>query len=128
MNNMYYPNTPQTGEQSWYNQPMTPMFSAFNSMNTNVYKVTSLEEAIMKSNMRPSETVYFNQSKDEFYTVRVDVNGNKTWQTFVYMLPNTTSNTQISKSDFDALVERVLALEGKNLPKKEGVDDVQSNG
>lgn len=106
MNNMYYPNAPQSGTQNWYNP------NDF-GMNTNVYKVTSLDEAIMRSNMRPSETVYFNQSKNEFYNVRVDVNGNKTWQTFVYTVPGTNDPTQISREEFDTLVAKVAALEGK---------------
>ncbi len=95
----------------------------FNS--TNVYKVTSLDEAIMRSNTRQSETVYFNQSKNEFYNVRVDMNGNKSWQTFIYMIPNAEEQRYISKTDFDTLVARIEALERKGM---EVVNNGQSNG
>lgn len=127
MNNMYPMDPPMFGTQNWYsNAPAHSQYDGFG--NTNVYKVTSLEEAIMKSNMRPSETVYFHQTKNEFYNVRVDVNGNKTWQTFVYNMPNSTENIQISKSDFDALVARVAVLEGKNVIDKEDSNYAQPNG
>lgn len=123
MNNMGYPNIPMSGAQNWYTQPQYDGFG-----NTNVYKVTSLEEAIMKSNMRPSETVYFHQTKNEFYNVRVDVNGNKVWQTFTYSTPDSTGNAQIIRSDFDALAARVKALEDIYIVNKEGSDNAQSNG
>ena len=82
----------------------------------------------MKSNMRPSETVYFHQTKNEFYNVRVDVNGNKAWQTFTYGTPDTTGGAQIIKSDFDALVARVKALEDVYIVGKEDSNNAQSNG
>jgi hypothetical protein len=107
-----------TGMQNLYSQSQYDGFG-----NTNVYKVTSLEEAIMKSNIRPSETVYFHQTKNEFYNVRVDINGNKTWQTFTYEVPNSIENTQISKTDFEALVTRIVALENKILNEKESTDN-----
>lgn len=124
MNNTYYSNVPPYGMQNWYTPMSQPSPNQDIGGNVNVYKVTSLEEAIMKSNMRPSETVYFHQTKNEFYNVRVDINGNKTWQTFVYNIPNSTENVQISKSDFDALVARVAVLEGV----KEVSDNAQPNG
>lgn len=103
MNN--FSSTPSAGAQSWYNDF---------GMNTNVYKVTSLEEAIMRSNMRPSETIYFHQSKNEFYNVRVDVNGNKTWQTFTYNVMGSSEPSVISREEFDKLVARVNALDVKS--------------
>lgn len=124
MNNNY----PMNGAQNWY-APMSttqPQYDGFG--NTNVYKVTSLEEAIMKSNMRPSETVYFHQTKNEFYNVRVDVNGNKSWQTFTYNIPNPVENTSVSKADFDALAARIAVLEGKLVADKEVTNNVEPNG
>lgn len=123
MNNNY----PENGAQNWY-APMPAQYQYDGFGNTNVYKVISLEEAIMKSNMRPSETVYFHQTKNEFYNVRVDVNGNKTWQTFVYNVPNTVENASISKADFDALAARIAALEGKLVADKEVPNNVEPNG
>lgn len=83
------------------------------SMNTNVLKVTSLDEAIMKTNARNSEMVYFNQGKDEFYCIRVDMNGNKTWQVFTYSTPNINANLPVMRADYDALVARLDSLEAK---------------
>jgi hypothetical protein len=95
---------------NWYN---TGTSVPPQSMNTNVYKVTSLDEAIMKTNARNSEMVYFNQGKDEFYCIRVDMNGNKTWQIFTYTIPNNNVNVPVMKSEYDALVARFNALEAK---------------
>lgn len=96
----------------WYNAG-TSGASIQQSANTNVYKVTSLDEAIMKTNTRNSEMVWFNQSKDEFYCVRVDMNGNKSWQIFNYTIHTTNYNMPVMKSDYDALVARLEALEAK---------------
>ena len=115
MNNMGY-NAPMSGMQNWYGQSQYDGYS-----NTNVYKVTSLEEAIMKSNMRPSETVYFHQTKSEFYNVRVDINGNKTWQTFTYSMPDSGNNTSVSRNEFDSLMTRIMLLETHVLGSKEEV-------
>lgn len=124
MNNLNnWSNVPTAGAQSWY-QP-----SYQNEPNTNVYKVTSLEEAIMRSNVRPSETVYFHQSKNEFYNVRVDINGNKTWQTFFYGQDNgntgVASSPSVTKEMYDEIIARISALEGKH---KEVSENAQSNG
>ena len=123
MNNRYPMNTSMSGTQNWYASPsvMQPQYDGFG--DTNVYKVTSLEEAIMKSNMRPSDTVYFHQTKNEFYNVRVDINGNKSWQTFIYNMPNAVENAPVSRADFDALIARVTVLEGKNTSETEGTDN-----
>ena len=91
-------------------------------MNTNVLRVTSLDEAIMKNNARGSEMVYFNQGKDEFYNIRVDANGNKTWQVFTYSIPNPNVNMPVSRADFDALVVRFDALENKLKETKHELD------
>ena len=101
----------------WNSQPANPWYGNSsipqNTVNTNVYRVTSLEEAIMKTNARGGEMVYFNQSKDEFYNVRVDMNGNKTWQTFVYSVPNPNVNVPVNRADFDNIVSRLEAIESK---------------
>ena len=96
----------------------TPVFNTQNSRfdnfcNTNVFKVTSLDEAIMRTNTRPSDMVYFNQGKDEFYNVRVDMNGNKSWQTFAFTVPNNNEDLPVRKSDLAAFDERLKALEDK---------------
>lgn len=113
MNDMYFQGLPQSGSQSW----QSPAGYNYQQMNSGspVCKVASLEEAIFKSNLRPSENLFFHQTKPEFYNVRVDLNGNKTWQTFNYHVANTQVVEEnvgsISKADFDSLVERVRILE-----------------
>lgn len=97
---------------NWYNTGSSNA-SIQQTANTNVYKVTSLDEAIMKTNVRNSEMVWFNQGKDEFYCVRVDINGNKSWQIFTYSMPNVNANIPVMKSDYDVLVSRLEALEAK---------------
>ena len=96
----------------------------YSPMNTNVIRVTSLDEAIMLTNKRPSEMVYFNQDRDEFYNVRVDYDGRKSWATFPYSLPNPDLNTPASRADIAMLTERIVALEAKI----GGTVDAESNG
>ena len=110
---------PSSGSQNWYAQtPFDYTNGVSGNVITNVLKVTSLEEAIMKSNSRPSENVFFNQSKSEFYNVRVDVNGNKSWQTFTYAVAGSETTHDVPKEMFDNLVARIEAIENK---LKEGV-------
>ena len=113
-NNNYDPYGMSYAPANWTN-PVNNVPNMFNgnSQNTNVLRVTSLEEAIMKTNARGGEMVYFNQSKDEFYNVRVDMNGNKSWQVFTYTIPNPNANVPVNKADFDALVARFDAFEAK---------------
>ena len=87
-------------------------YSSYN-INTNVIRVTSLEEAVMQTTRRPSDMVYFNQDKDEFYNVKVDVDGRKTWATFQYTLPNPDATIPVTKADFTLLVNRIEELERK---------------
>lgn len=96
-----------------------------NGPSTNVIKVTSLEEAIMQSVTRSSETVYFHQEKPEFYNVRVDINGIKSWQTFKYSVPGTAPIEPVSKEMYDALEARISALENIT---KEASENAKSNG
>lgn len=91
-------------------------YGSLNRMNSNVIRVTSLEEAIMKSNSWDSEMVYFHQDKNEFYTVRVDANGNKSWQTFSYSMPTNTAAVPVTREEYEALAARVAALEPKEVP------------
>ena len=63
--------------------------------------------------------------------MRVDVNGNKSWQTFTYNVPNAVENAPISKAEFDALVSRIATLEGKligDYAPKEVSNNVEPNG
>ena len=89
------------------------MGSYGNAPMTNVIKVTSLDEAIVQTNRRPSDMVYFNQDKDEFYNVKVDYDGRKSWATFTYTVPNPDANAPASKAEVSALAERISAMESK---------------
>lgn len=114
-NNNYYDPYGQNPNSVNWNNTVVPPSSMFNTMpqNTNVLRVPSLDEAIMKTNTRGSEMVYFHQTKDEFYVVRVDVNGNKSWQTFPYTAPNANVNAPVNRAEFDALAAKLAELESK---------------
>ena len=88
-------------------------YTGYSPMATNVIKVTSLDEAIMQTTRRPSDIIYFNQDKDEFYNVKIDYNGRKTWATFTFALPNPDENAPVTRADFMALVAKVTDLEAK---------------
>lgn len=112
-NNNYDPYGMAPAPNNWNNTGTSNRaFDSF-SQNTNVFRVTSLDEAIMKTNARGSEVVYFHQTKDEFYVVRVDVNGNKFWQTFPYSVPNANVNAPVNRAEFDALAAKLAELETK---------------
>ena len=100
------------------------MFNSYSPMNTNVARVTSLDEAIMQTTRRPSDMVYFNQDKDEFYNVKIDHDGRKTWATFTYTLPNPDANIPASRAEVMAIASRLEALEAK----LGGAENAEPNG
>lgn len=108
--------------QNWGNI-YQPQFS------TNIVYVTSPEEALMRSNQRNSDNVYFNQDKAEFYRVKVDTEGRKMWQSFSYNMPDPDATAPAFKSDLTGIMERIARLEAllKNTGKTE-VENVESNG
>ena len=120
MRNNYFNSTNPYDNSSMYG--VTP--NTYSPMTTNVIRVTSLDEAIMRTTKCPSDMVYFNQDKDEFYNVKLDYDGRKTWATFPYALPNPDMNTPASRADLALLTERIVALESKI----GGNVDAESNG
>lgn len=90
---------------------------------TNVSYVTSLEEALIRTTQFNSDMIYFNQDCNEFYRVRVDTDGRKSYLTFVYALPEPAPAPapQANPEEFAALSARVEALE--KLMKKEGTEN-----
>ena len=106
MSDSYYFNNGY-GMGSGYSNP------SYNQTFTNVIRVTSLEEAVMQTTRRPSDMVYFNQDKDEFYNVKVDYDGRKTWATFTFALPNPEASAPATRADIIAISDRVAALEAK---------------
>lgn len=91
----------------------------------NIVYVTSPEEALMRSNNRGTENVYFDQSKPVFYRVKVDFDGRKSWAPFTYnvnTVDNTSNASNISRDEFDALVKEVKDLRSKLQSKEEATN------
>lgn len=98
-------------------------YPVYNSqLTTNIIYVMSLDEALMKSDRSPSDMVFFNQDKNEFYRIKVAMDGRKTWATFPYIVPE-QNTAPVERKDFDSLVTRIAALEErfKEVPKDESV-------
>ena len=79
----------------------------------NVIRVTSIEDAIMRTNQYGSEMVYFHQDKNVFYLVKMDMNGRKTWQEFPFTVPNQNDVVPATKGDMQTLLARIEAIEAK---------------
>ena len=94
--------------------------------STNIQYVTSLEEALSRSNIRGSENVYFHQDQQIFYRVKVEPDGRKYWQGFQYGPITQIDNTPVVKQDLMAFEDRLRAIE--NLLFKGEVNNEQSNG
>lgn len=81
-------------------------------VNTNVSLVTSLEEALIKSTVRGSDTVHFHQSKDVFYRIRVDWDGRKYWKELAYHdAQSKIEQEYITRNEFQQLVDRVNMMQ-----------------
>lgn len=88
------------------------------SLNTNVYLVTSLEEALMRTNACPSDMVYFHQDLDIMYRVKVDEAGRKTWAQFNISMNDPNNNIAVTRGDLKELNDRILKLENMVIPKE----------
>lgn len=103
-------------------------------MCTNAIFVTSLEEALIKTTERPSDMIYFHQDKSEFYRVKVDTEGRKTWAVFNYNVPKQDDNIPATKADIHMLLARIETLEeARNIKaapkrKKEVTENAESDG
>ena len=93
-------------------------------MSSNKSYVISLDDAINRNAPRGSEMVYFHQDLNEFYVIKTDFDGRKSWAQFVYNVPNQDANTPATKADINALLERIERLEGKS----EVITDGKSDG
>ena len=75
---------------------------------TNIEYVTSLEEALSRTNQRNVEKVYFHQDAPIFYRIKVDSDGKKYWQEFTYDTPKPAEDTlPATKADLTDIVERI---------------------
>ena len=79
--------------------------------NTNVYLVTSLDEAIMRTTQYGSDMVYFDQNKPVFYRIKVDMEGRKSWNVFDYVVPKPEDVKPVTASDLKPIMDRLLKLE-----------------
>ncbi len=107
VNNNFDQNWGQTNYGGYSSQPRygsTPM-------NSNIIRVISLEDAIMRTNTRGSDMLYVDQDKDRFYRVRVDYEGNKTWGEFTFSSSQNNQFATASRADVEALEKRLESLE-----------------
>lgn len=116
----YYQGTQNSPYGNYNNaQPMT------NNVNTNIIRVTSLEEAVMRSTVPGSDMVYFHQDKDTIYRVKVDFDGKKSWVELNISVPNPNASIPATKADLEALTLRLETLE-KSMTNTES--QVSENG
>lgn len=103
-----------------------PPISAYSSPRivSNKIYVTSLDDALNRNSERNSEMVYFHQDLNEFYVIKTDYDGRKSWAAFNYNVPNQDENLPATKADIRSLLERIERLEGKS----EVTADAQLNG
>jgi hypothetical protein len=122
MDTNIFNNAPNSFEaQNFGNQPY--MSSQFNTQVTsNIIRVVSLDDAIMRTPNRPCDIVYFNQDKDEFYRVKVDLYGKKTWAAFLFNAPAQLDNTPVTRAEYEQLVAKVETL------MRGGGSNVESDG
>ena len=125
MNNMNWNNQPYPRQDN-FQMPRNDFVPSYvnNQPISNKIYVTSLEEAHNRSSQRGSEMVYFHQDANEFYVIKTDYDGIKSWMGFQYMVPNQDANTPATKADINSLIERIEKLEGKGEVSSDG----QSNG
>lgn len=102
-------------------------YNSWNTPNTNIEYVTSLEEALSRCNMRNIEKVFFHQDKNIFYRIRVDFDGKKYWQALEYNSPSAVEDTSpVTRADLTEIVSRLTKLE-KHVYQPE-VSNEQSDG
>ena len=121
MNQVGYNRGNQGWQQPAYSAP-TYYAQPQQTCNTNIMYVTSPEEALIRTDRRNSDVVYFDQDKNVFYRVRVDMDGRKSWAQFSYNTPNAETTTPATKEDILQLSERIARLEelqeSKSIPRK----------
>ena len=118
MNNSY-------NSQGWCQGYSYPQSQYNNNTTTNIIRVTSLEEAVMRTTARNSDMVYFDQDRDVFYRVRVDWDGKKSWAEFQFTLPAQADTTPLTREELKPILTRLETLEAKF---KEVPEDGKSNG
>ena len=115
MNNQYWNPQPYSRHENFVHP------SSVQPVSNKIY-VTSLEDALNRASQRGSEMVYFHQDANEFYVVKTDFDGRKTWFAFTYNIPNQDENIPATKADLNAILERIEKLE------KGDMKHAESNG
>lgn len=112
--------------QSWnsYQQSMVQTPYPF----TNVAYVMSAEEALIRTTQFGSDMIYFNQDRNEFYRVRVEMDGRKSFLVFTYTLPN--SGQSAETLTLEGLATRIGKLEKLLAPTEqyEGKENAKLDG
>lgn len=99
------------GGQTYPSQTVSrPYSSTMPQVTTNVDLVTSLEEALYKSNIRNSDMLYLDQNKPVIYRIKVDLGGAKSYVILPYTLPDQASNAPATKADIQALAVTIDTL------------------
>lgn len=111
------------------NQFMNSQRSRWNmNLNTNVYLVTSLEEALMRTNACPSDMAYFHQDLDIMYRVKVDESGRKTWAQFNISINDPNNNIAVTRGDLKDINDRLRKLESMIIPKEASHGKLDESG
>ena len=112
---------------SWQSQ--NGFGNGFNQPVSNIILVTSIEEALFKSNTRNSDMVYFDQNRDVFYRVKVDLEGRKLWKEIPYGTSSTANSAVSANFNIDSFETRLTNIEKKlGINSSEVTDNVKSNG
>lgn len=83
---------------------------SWHRLNTNMYLVTSLEEALMKTTVPNSDMVYFHQDQNLFYRVKVDLEGRKSWAQFSYIVPDVSRSVPATVGDLKDLEDKIMSF------------------
>lgn len=120
-----------SNRQGWNGQQWGQAYNNWQpamQLNSNIMYVTSAEEALMRTNGRNLEMIYFHQDQPVFYRVKTDNDGRKAYQAFTYAAPNPDLTTPATRADLADLSKRIKALEDANKPKEEVTENAESNG
>jgi hypothetical protein len=116
----------QSTQNNWQGPYRCPTVANLSyGTHTNIVRVTSLEEAIMRTTQPGSDMMYIHQDKDVLYRVKVDFDGKKSWGEFPIVVPNQADTTPATKADINAVLARIEALEARNNVSEE-VEDGKS--
>ena len=94
---------------------------------SNIQYCTNLQDALSRCNTPNTENVFFHQDQMIFYRIKVERDGRKYWQEFMYSSNGYVDNTPVVKQDLQAFDDRLKTIENL-LFRKGDVNNEQSNG